>query len=186
MKTVFLDRDGVISIYTPHDFIKNWDEFAFLPAARGGLKLLSDAGFRIVVVSNQSGVNKGIFSEAALCDITDRMRAALAADGVFLAGVYYCTHREDEQCDCRKPRPGMLFRAARELGDVNLADSFFIGDTQADIEAGKNAGARTILVLSGKTKTADETEGWPVRPDFIAADLEEAARIVIARSPGGQ
>lgn len=183
MSIVFLDRDGVISIFVPRDFLKSWEEFAFLPAAFEGLKLLNEAGFSPVVISNQSGVNRGLFTREALDDLTARMLEELKRRGAPLAGVYYCVHRDDENCDCRKPGTGLFRQAERDFGPVDYPSTFFIGDARTDIEAGKKAGLRTILVLSGRTTSPDETADWPVKPDFVAPDLVAAARIVIARTP---
>ncbi|MBN1445103.1 MAG: HAD family hydrolase [Candidatus Omnitrophica bacterium] len=177
--TIFLDRDGVISIFTPNDWIKNWGEFRFLPGAIEGLKKLYDNKYRIVIISNQAGVNKGIFTERDLNRLTENMKLLLKKHDVELAKVYYCTHAAEENCTCRKPKPGLFYRAQEELGNINLGESFFIGDSEVDVQAGKAAGVKTILVLSGKTKDAKETEQWEIKPDFIVKDLQSAADIVL-------
>ncbi len=179
MKTVFLDRDGVISIFTPNDWIKNWGEFRFLPGAIEGLKKLCDAEYRIVIISNQAGVNKGIFTVRDLNGLTENMKLLLKKHGVELAKVYYCTHTAEENCVCRKPKPGLFYRAQEELGDIDFGNSFFVGDSEIDVQAGKAAGVKTILVLSGKTRDEKETEPWTEKPDFIVTDLREAAEIAI-------
>lgn len=179
MKTVFLDRDGVISIFTPDDYIKSWDEFRFLPRAFAGLKQLAASGYRIVVISNQAGVSKGLFSMESLNDITRRLEETLANEGIKIERFYYCIHSSEENCGCRKPRAGLLYRARAELGGIRLEESFFVGDTETDMQAGKTAGMGTILVLSGKTKKASEAANWKARPDFIAENIEEAAEIII-------
>jgi D,D-heptose 1,7-bisphosphate phosphatase len=179
MKTIFLDRDGVISVFTPNDWIKSWSEFRFLPGALEGLKKLHDSKYRIVIISNQAGVNKGVFSERDLNHLTENMKLLLKKHGVELAKVYYCTHTAEENCDCRKPKPGLFYRAQEELGDINFGESFFVGDSEVDAQAGKAAGVKTILVLSGKTRDAKETESWTAKPDFIVKDLREAAEIIM-------
>lgn len=181
MKTIFLDRDGVISQFTPNDYVKTWNEFRFLPGALRGLGMLFSHGYRIVVISNQAGVSKGIFSMENLNDITLKMEREAEKAGTVFAAVYYCIHAPEENCECRKPRPGLLQRAKRELGGIIFGETFFVGDTDIDIEAGKAAGTKTILVLSGKTRTAEETLGWKARPDFVASGLEEAAEIIISQ-----
>jgi D-glycero-D-manno-heptose 1,7-bisphosphate phosphatase len=179
MKPVFLDRDGVVSLFTPDDYIKNWGEFSFIPGAIEGLARLRRAGFTIFFISNQGGVNKGLFSMADLDDITGRMRAALLEQGVEFEKAYYCPHTSGEHCACRKPNPGLFFEAGREFGPIDFSTTFLIGDSDIDMEAGNAAGCRTILVLTGRTKSADETSSWNVKPDYIAQDLISAASIIL-------
>jgi len=179
MKTVFLDRDGVISIFTPNDWIKTWGEFRFIPGAIDGLKKLCDSGYRIVIISNQAGINKGIFTKESLDLLTGKMIEVLKKQDIEIAGIYYCTHTAEENCSCRKPKPGLFFTAQEKLGNINLKDTFFVGDSEIDVQAGKAAGTKTILVLSGKTKSAEETNSWPFKPDFIAGDLSAAAKIIL-------
>lgn len=181
MKTIFLDRDGVISIFTPNDYIKNWGEFAFIDDAIDGLKLLYKNGYRLVIISNQSGINKGLFTIEDLEDITENMENALKKEGVELAGVYYCIHTADENCECRKPKAGLFKKAEEEIGNIDFSETYFIGDSDIDIIAGKNIGARTVLVLTGKTKSAEETETWEIKPDFIFDSLKAAAEFIVER-----
>lgn len=185
-KTIFLDRDGVISIFTPNDWIKTWEEFKFIPGAVKGLKKLFDSGYRIVIISNQAGVGKGVFTKQSLDRLTEKMLEALKKHGVGIEKIYYCLHTPEENCGCRKPKPGSFFKAQTELGGIDLENAFFVGDTEIDIQAGKSAGTKTILVLSGRTKDAGETTSWPVKPDHIAPDLPAAAGIVISNSRKGE
>ncbi len=178
-KTVFLDRDGVISVFTPNDYIKNWKEFKFIPGAVEGLKILCKNNYRLVIISNQAGVNKGLFTKKSLDDLTKKMLDVLKKQGVEVAKIYYCPHTPEENCDCRKPKPGAFYRAQKELGNIDLKDAFFVGDSDIDIQAGKAAGTKTILVLSGKTKSAEETKDWQVKPDYIARDLTSASEIIL-------
>ena len=151
--------------------------------ALDGLRALHDAGYPLIVVSNQSGVARGYFEERALQAVEDRLRALLDAAGVPLAGFYYCPHHPDGcvdaysvECECRKPSPGLLSRAARDHG-VNLARSWMIGDILHDVEAGRRAGCRTILLDVGHET---EWEITPVRiPDFTVANLAAAAKLII-------
>ncbi|MCX8081825.1 MAG: D-glycero-beta-D-manno-heptose 1,7-bisphosphate 7-phosphatase [bacterium] len=186
MKTVFLDRDGVISIFTPNDYIKNWGEFAFIDGAIEGLKLLYSNGYRLVIISNQSGINKGLFKIEDLQDITERMKNILKKEGVELAGVYYCVHTSEEDCDCRKPKTGMFMKAKEEIGNIDFQRTYFIGDSDIDVIAGKNIGAKTVLVLTGKTKTKEEVENWETKPDYIFNNLKEAADFIIKRNKNGK
>jgi len=179
MKIIFLDRDGVISRYTPNDYVKTWREFSFLPHAAAGCKLLTDADYRIVLISNQGGIRKGLFTEDDLADITARMIAELRIRGTDIHRAYYCIHTEEENCSCRKPKTGLFLKAEEELGPLDFSRTFFIGDTEMDVQAGKNTGSKTILVLSGKIRTPEETAAWKIKPDFIAKNLVEAAKIVL-------
>ncbi|MDD3725605.1 MAG: HAD-IIIA family hydrolase [Candidatus Ratteibacteria bacterium] len=186
MKTVFLDRDGVISIFTPDDYIKNWGEFRFIDGAIDGLKRLYNSGYQIIIISNQAGVNKGLFTLDDLNDITEKMKDVLKKEGIELAGVYYCTHTAEENCGCRKPKPGLFYKAIEDLGDIKFHNVFFIGDSEIDVKAGKEVGLKTILVLSGKTRNVKETENWEIRPDFIFNDLNEATDFIIKGEKDGK
>lgn len=146
-KVVFLDRDGVINKKAAeHDYVKHWGEFTFLPGAVQAVKLLTDAGYQIYVVSNQRGIARGLMTEADLADIHERMTEELARHGGRIADIYYCPHGNDDGCFCRKPRPGMFFRAAREH-HLNLTKAVVIGDSPSDKEAGKAAGCRVVLII---------------------------------------
>ncbi len=124
MKIAFLDRDGVISIFTPDDYIKNWNEFQFLPCAIEGLKILTNNGFKIVIISNQAGVGRKIFSTQDLWDVTYRMQEELKKHGIELFKVYYCTHSPEDNCNCRKPKTGMIEKFIEESGDFEREETF--------------------------------------------------------------
>jgi len=183
MKLIFLDRDGVINKY-PGDFeyVKSWQEFEFLPGIEGALKNLSDAGFKIYVASNQAGVSKGIYNQETLDAITKNMLSELKKRDVFVSGVNYCTHRPEDNCTCRKPKTGMVDSVISDLTKkgitVDIKNSYFIGDTIRDIETGKKAGLKTILVFSGKEKAKNKNQ-WGILPDFTAEDLPRAAKIIL-------
>jgi histidinol-phosphate phosphatase family protein len=177
---VFLDRDGVLNA-DPGEayYVRNWEAFRFVDGAPEALGLLAGRGFRLVVVSNQSGVARGAVKEGDLADITRRMEEALLRKGVRLAGVYYCPHDDADGCACRKPKPGLMERAARELG-LDLARSFNVGDAERDIEAGKALGLRSILVLGGKAR-AEDVPSFRSRPDYVAADLGAASQWILKK-----
>jgi len=183
MKAVFLDRDGVINKY-PGDFkyVMSWQEFEFLPNIEKALKRLTDAGFKIFVISNQAGVSKGIYSQEALDLITNNMLEGLKESGIEIDGVYYCTHRDEDNCLCRKPKAGLVHMAISDLKakgiDLDVKGSYFIGDSIRDISTGKKAGLKTILVFSGREKASNK-DVWEVLPDFTAADLYEAVNIIL-------
>ncbi len=147
-RAIFLDRDGVINVNRP-DHIKSWDEFVFLPRALDALRRLAASEFVIVVTTNQSVIARGLASEATVQEIHARMIEAIVHAGGRIDAVYYCPHQPADQCDCRKPQPGMYHRAARELG-ITLTRSFVIGDAFADVAAAHAIGARPILVLTGR------------------------------------
>lgn len=182
-KAVFLDRDGVINQY-PGDaeYVKSWQEFHFLPDIRKALKKLNDNGFKIFIVSNQAGVSKGLYSQESLDLITKNMLDDFKNYQIDICGVYYCVHRTEDNCACRKPKAGLINIAAADLKKTGLAidfkASYFIGDTIRDIETGRKAGLMTILVFSGKEKPENK-DNWQSPPDFTARDLSEAAEIIL-------
>jgi D-glycero-D-manno-heptose 1,7-bisphosphate phosphatase len=177
---VFLDKDGTLIEDVP--YCVDPHKLRLLPGALEGLGRLQTAGYQLLVVSNQSGVAHGYFAEAALAAVEARLRALLGAAGIELAGFYYCPHHPAGRvkqyafdCDCRKPAPGLLLRAARELG-LELARSWMIGDILHDVEAGHRAGCRAVLIDNG-----NETE-WELTalraPEVIVADLNQAAAVI--------
>ena len=161
LTTVFLDRDGVINVKAPEgEYVESWASFSFLPGAVEAVERLRAAGLRVVVVTNQRGVALGRMSAAAVEDIHSRMIAA----GVAVDRVYYCPH-DDGECDCRKPLPGMLERAAREVPGVSLGRSCaIVGDSESDMDAGRAVGA--VLVKVGEVSSD---------VDFACGSLAEAA-----------
>ena len=171
---VLLDRDG--TIIQEVNYLSEKEELRLLPGAVSGLSLLNRAGLSVAVVSNQSGVGRGLFSEATLIGIHEHMNAILAIKGIAIDGIYYCPHRPEENCTCRKPKPGLALKAAADLNG-DLSRSFMIGDRACDIEMGKNIGARTILVRTGYGHSYDFK--CSVTPDHVAVDLEEAAAWIL-------
>ena len=180
MRAIFLDRDGVINKY-PGDtkYVTNWKKFRFLPRAKKAIAKLHQNGFKIFVVSNQAGVSKGIYSQKTLDFITKNMRSAIRKAKGEINEVYYCIHRKEQNCPCRKPKAGLIERAKAKYS-INLKQTFFIGDTIRDIETGKRAGLKTILVFSGKEKPENKNS-WQVLPDFTACDLREAVNLVLRK-----
>ena len=178
MKTIFLDRDGVINKY-PGDklYVTSLRKFRFLPLARKAITLFSKAGYRIFVASNQAGVGKGIYTQKTLDLITARMLKDIEQAGGKINKVYYCTHRKEAGCSCRKPKPGLLKKAAQEF-KFSLKGTYFIGDTMRDVLTARAAGCKSILVLTGKEKLANQ-KNWEAKPDFVFKDLLEAAKFII-------
>jgi D-glycero-D-manno-heptose 1,7-bisphosphate phosphatase len=183
MRAVFLDKDGTLVENVPYNV--DPDQIVLTAGAADGLRILHGAGFRLFVVSNQSGVARGYFPEHALLDVHDRLESLFSEIGVPLAGFLYCPHHPDGiiaryaiECDCRKPRPGLLHRAAEERS-IDLTTSWLVGDILDDVEAGVRAGCRTVLLDCG-----GETE-WnlaPARvPDVVVRDLRQAAVAILER-----
>jgi len=178
VSTIFIDRDGVINA-NRSDYVKSWHEFHFLPGSREAIAKLSRAGHRIVVCTNQAGVAKGIIAVETIEDIHRKMVAEIAEMGGLIEKVYYCPHAKEENCACRKPRPGMLLRARDELG-LDLTDAVFVGDSMSDIRAGLAAGIHTILVLSGLGLEQFRTHHQEAESPFrISMNLEQAVEIIL-------
>ena len=169
-RAVFLDRDGVINKKAPGgDYVKNWDEFQFLPGVKKAIRKLNRERFLVIVVSNQRGIAKGVMTEDDLKEIHVKMKEELRKERAVIDGIYYCPHDIEDHCGCRKPQPGMLLKAAREH-DIDLGRSWMIGDSESDIEAGKRAGCKTILI--GSSPLNDTSEG--IEPDLVTKSLPEA------------
>ena len=150
-KIIFLDRDGVINKKAKKaEYIRSWSEFEFLPGSIDAMKMLSRSGYRIFVITNQAGISRGAMTEDDLKVIHSNLKSELEKKGVRIEKIYYCPHGWDDGCECRKPKPGMLFQAAREY-DLDLSESIFIGDDKRDLEAGLAAECRTLLVGPGES-----------------------------------
>ncbi len=167
-KAAFLDRDG--TLIEEVNFLSNVDDLRVFPFTFEALKLLKDAGFLIVVVTNQSGIGRGIYDEAAMNAIHEEMQAQL--DGMIDA-FYFCPHLPCDGCSCRKPNLGMLEAAVRDFS-IDLANSWMIGDKKIDVEAGKKAGSKTAMVMTGYGRGhADQLDS---KPDVLAENLLDAVR----------
>jgi D-glycero-D-manno-heptose 1,7-bisphosphate phosphatase len=173
-RAIFLDRDGTIC--EDRHYLRRVEDLRILPGVVDALKRLQKKGFQLIIVTNQSGVARGLFSEETLSEIHAALIARLASDGIRLRAIYHCPHLDDEPgipdagtCDCRKPKPGLILAAASEH-DLDLARSFMIGDKASDIEAGRQAGCRSILL---HPPCAEAVAGPD--PDWVAPDLSSAA-----------
>ncbi|HET7370018.1 MAG TPA: D-glycero-beta-D-manno-heptose 1,7-bisphosphate 7-phosphatase [Gammaproteobacteria bacterium] len=148
MKLVILDRDGVINHDSP-DYIKNADEWHPVPGSLDAIARFTQAGWRVAIATNQAGIARGLFTQAALDGIHARMLAAIEAAGGRIDTLVYCPHRPEDHCDCRKPAPGLLREIGRRL-NIELDGVPFIGDTLKDINAARAVGARPLLVRTGQ------------------------------------
>jgi D-glycero-D-manno-heptose 1,7-bisphosphate phosphatase len=176
---LFLDRDGTL-VY-PRRYPSSPQELLLYEGIGAALKAFQDAGFCLVIVTNQAGIARGYFTEEDLQCMHAYLSQELAKSGVFLDAIYYCPHHPDGvvpelaiRCDCRKPQPGMLLRAAKDL-ELDLQSSWFVGDILDDIEAGNRAGCRTVLVDLGTEQLPEEHIR---RPDFVARDTLHALDII--------
>lgn len=167
-RAVFLDRDGTIA--EDVNFCCRVDDFRLLPGVPEALRLLTQHGYKLIVVSNQSGVARGYLTEEDLQQINDHMQGQLNESGVGLEGVYCCIHGPDDDCDCRKPKPGLLVAAAAQH-DIDLSKSYMVGDSARDIAAGQAAGCRTVLVTTGP----GPYDNIEPEPDFVTDSLLSAA-----------
>jgi len=175
-KTVFIDRDGTINRDVP--YCRQPEDFELLPGVTEGIRLLNEHGFKVVVITNQSGIARGYFTQEMLAKIHDTMRSELAKYGAHLDAIYYCPHHPDSHCSCRKPQPAMLFRAARELS-LDISHSYVVGDNDMDIQMGKTAGCKTILVL--ESAEAERKRKRNPEPDFVAHTVYDAATWIIGQ-----
>ena len=174
--TVFLDRDGTINREVHH--LSNPEQLELLPGAAEGMRRLCQAGCKLIVVSNQSPIGRGIFTEARLLEIHARLAEMLAAEGVQIDGWYWCPHAPWEGCECRKPAPGMFLRARDEMG-VILGESWIVGDRLSDLRAGKQVGARAILVATGYGVGEYALPEHTACVDYFVPTLREAADVIL-------
>ena len=176
-KAVFLDRDGTINV--ERDYLFRCEEFEFISGVPQAIKQLNDAGFLVIVVTNQSGVARGYYNESDVEHLHKFLQAQLAEHAAHVDAFYYCPHHPDKgndsylkKCCCRKPNPGMLYAAAGDF-DIDLSHSFIVGDKLADVEAGLAAGCVPLLVLTGHGEAEKDKVAAQA---YICADLPEAVR----------
>ena len=174
-RAVFLDRDGTINVNRP-DHVKSLDEFELIPGAIQAIRQLGATPLAIIVISNQSVINRGFASAQTVAAINEHLLQTVRRHGGRIDGIYYCPHRPDEQCQCRKPRPGLLLQAQQEHG-LDLAGSYVVGDAATDVDLALAAGCHPVLVLTGRgaAQRVHLTE-QQLRQTYIASDLAEAAR----------
>ena len=188
---IFIDRDGTLSHevgYVNH--VSRFRPFAFAPDA---VRLVNRSGFAAVLVTNQAGVARGYFPESLIGEVHASLTETLAAGGARLDGIYYCPHHPSageppyrRDCDCRKPRPGLLHRAAADL-DLDLARSYVVGDRHGDLQLAWKVGARAVLVKSGYGlgELTYHAPSWPRQPDIVAENLLEAVSRILGEAEAG-
>ncbi|MFZ5518894.1 MAG: HAD-IIIA family hydrolase [Candidatus Zhuqueibacterota bacterium] len=177
---IFLDRDGTINKHV--NYLSDPDQFELNPFAIDGMKKMQDMGYRLVIVTNQAGIGMGYFSKDDFYRVNLKMMKLVSAAGIRFDKIYFCPHSKSENCPCRKPEIGLILRAQEEL-NIDLSHSYFVGDMETDIQAGFNAGLKTILI---RGPLAPEPEGLAVPPDFVADNLLEAAEIILRQERRNQ
>jgi len=186
-RAVFIDRDGTISEEV--GYINHASRFRLFPYAAAAIKHLDENGWLAIVTTNQAGVARGYFSEEIIAAVHERMTTELASGGAKLDAVYYCAHHPSVgdppyrvDCDCRKPKPGLITRAGRDF-DIDLTGSWMIGDRYSDVEVARNAGVKSMFVLSGygRGEWEHQRAAWTQQPDLVAENLLEAVRLIAAK-----
>jgi len=177
---VFLDRDGVINEEL-YDYIKKKEDFRLIKDSAKAIRLLNENKVLVIVISNQGGIGRGLYSEDTLKEINSKMVEELKKEGARLDAIYYCPHHPDDKCRCRKPEIGMFKEASKHF-NLNLKKCWMIGDKMIDISSGKKAGCKTILVLTGYGKRMlEDMENWNDKPDFIANNLHQAVNLIFGK-----
>ncbi len=189
---VFIDRDGTLNEEV--GYLGSPARLSILPGAAKAIKLLNEQGLKAVLITNQAGIAKGYLSESLLQDIHHELKRLLAQQHAYLDAIYYCPHHPEgtitryrQHCICRKPAPGLLEKAARELG-LSLKKSYVIGDKISDVELAQRVGATAILVLTGfgdETLTKLRSQPSAMLPTFVAANLYEAVQWILTHQPAG-
>jgi D-glycero-D-manno-heptose 1,7-bisphosphate phosphatase len=179
---VLLDRDGVINEPVPGGYVTCWEHFIFIPGALDALRLLALHNYEVIVVSNQSCVAKNLLSLSELAEITRRFARKVREHGGRIREVYYCTHSEDDQCDCRKPKPGLLLRAQKDHGFV-FRTTFLLGDSESDLRAAHQAGCPALLICPDGSNNFKE---MPYRPLATFTGLGGAVEFLVGRDKRGE
>jgi D-glycero-D-manno-heptose 1,7-bisphosphate phosphatase len=178
LRTVFLDRDGILNEKMPeHQYVTRWEEFRVRSGVQEALRRLNDAGLRVVVVSNQRGIAKGLYTAADLEAIHAKFRQLLEREGARIDGFFICPHEAGE-CNCRKPLPGLFELAVARFPEITAATSVMIGDSPTDVEFGRRLGMKTILVDARRSTPGDEEAAKPA--DLRFGSLAEAVDVLLA------
>lgn len=181
LRTVFLDRDGVVNEKMPEgQYVTSWKEFRLLPAVADAIGRLNRAGLRVILVSNQRGISLGLYTAGDVDLIHAQLLEALESHGAHLDGIFYCPHDKNE-CDCRKPLPGLFHQAAREFPDIQPQTSVMIGDSLSDIEFGQRLGMTCIFIEGDPARRKSGTEEARQRADVTTASLSEAVDVLLQK-----
>ncbi len=178
-EAVFLDRDGTINI--DHGYLHKPEELVLITGAAEAIRRLNELGIKVLIITNQSGVGRGYFKEEDVWKVNTRLEALLSLEGAHIDGIYYCIHRPDDDCSCRKPQSDLVLRAAEEHG-VELSRSFVVGDKASDVLLAWRCGARGVLVMTGLGP--GELVMMDRQPDHVAPDLREAVDWIIGELEG--
>ena len=187
-KAVFIDRDGTISEEV--GYVNHASRFRLFPYSASAIKLLNDNDWLAIITTNQAGVARGYFSEDMIKTVHQRLTEGIESEGASLDGIYYCAHHPALgeppyrlDCDCRKPKPGLISRAASDL-DIDLAQSWMVGDRYGDIEVARNANVRSAFVLSGygRGEWEHQRQTWKHQPDLVAEHLLDAVKQILERA----
>lgn len=173
-RAVFLDRDGTIA--RDVNYCCRVEDFEILPKVPQGISILNEQGFKVVIITNQSGLARGYFTKEMLSQIHQKMKDELNRYNAQVDAIYFCPHHPDEGCECRKPKPRLILQAAEEMG-IALQFSYMVGDHEKDVEAGRAAGCKTLLVTTGSNQESGNRQSKP--PDYIANSLYEAVEWII-------
>ena len=178
VRAIFMDRDGTVSAEI--GYMYRSDMYKPFPWTGQAIRKINESGMKAVLITNQSGVERGYFPESMVHATHDVLRAELERWGAHLDAAYFCPHQPDTGCDCRKPKPGLIIRAAREM-DIDIANSFMVGDRYLDIETGHSAGAKSVLVRSGDgADQLAEFRDFTDQPDFVADNLLHAVEAILS------
>ncbi len=190
-RAVFIDRDGTISAEV--GYINHPSRFSLFTYAASAVQHLNENGWLAILVTNQAGVARGYFSEDMIQTVHAKMTADLESNGAKLDGIYYCAHHPSVgeppyrfDCDCRKPKPGLISRAAKDF-DIDVSESWMVGDRYSDIELARNAGLKSVFVLSGygRGEWEHQRAGWTEKSDLVAENLLEAVHLIVAQDSVG-
>ncbi|KAF0245446.1 MAG: D-glycero-D-manno-heptose 1 7-bisphosphate phosphatase [bacterium] len=185
---VFLDRDGTVSEEV--GYVNHLSRYRLFPWTATAIKRLNEAGLKAILVTNQAGVARGYFTEDLIWKVHEKLTSELTNFGAHLAGIYYCPHHPSAgkppyraNCECRKPKPGLLYKAAQE-NEIDLTRSFMVGDKYTDIELAQRIGLKGVMVMTGYGigEYEYQREAWPQMPDKIATDLLEAVDWIITQA----
>lgn len=171
--TVFLDRNGVIN-KDKKEYITRWSQFEFMPHIFTVLRVFNDRGYRVIIVTNQCGVGEGLMTITKIKSMHNRMRLRVYNEGGMISGLYFCPHKKEDNCHCRKPRPGMFLDAKEDFPDIDFNQSFMIGDRWSDMDAASALGIKTCMLIDKLT----DLHKCRVEPDFCISDISQAIQLV--------